>query len=167
MDATARAGQSPVRWQLSVEVFQHQAQAEASVLPMHFLGTLGDLPSCNLTSKTCWFVSFFQLAYVCYTWCQIEGYFQEHSILFLHSPTLSHLPINSLYTLDSFNSLLYNVHMCMSRHVCICTCSYDGVRHVCMHVERCHRTTVGAIAQEGTFLRNFFFWFFVCLLVCF
>lgn len=53
MATVARVGQSPVRWELSGEVFQHQAQPEASVLPLHFLGTLSDLPPCSLTSKTC------------------------------------------------------------------------------------------------------------------
>lgn len=53
MATVARAGQSPLRWELSGEVFQHQAQPETSVLPLHFLGTLSDRPSCSLTSKTC------------------------------------------------------------------------------------------------------------------
>lgn len=58
MATIARAGQSPVRWELSVETFQHQAQPEASLLPMQLLGTLSDLPSQNLTSKTGLFISF-------------------------------------------------------------------------------------------------------------
>lgn len=105
----ARAGQSPVGWELSVEQtgrsFSTGGPTRGKLYPLQFLGTSSDLSAKNLTSNAHLFMFFFYSASICCTWHYIK-YFEALTTLSIFSPYSSSSSPLPFYFTSLDNSIL-------------------------------------------------------------